>query len=228
MPVAPADQPLDTLRETTIDQLIMNYGHGRLSLEAFQRRLDEAFDAQDHRALIALTSDLDLEVDSGYVERKREELQDTRDYYAVDDYADDDVEYIVDIFGGSDRSGEWVVPPELRVVAIFGGSDVDMTEARFASRVTRIRMFCLFGGTDIYVPEGVNTTVKAFSIFGGFSNKAPNVNRPDAPRLIIEGLIIFGGGDVKLKRTFRERLLDFANGLRGMFSNPQSGVEPRR
>ena len=43
MPVTPKDKPIQTLREETIDTLIMNYGHGHLSLDAFERRLDQAF-----------------------------------------------------------------------------------------------------------------------------------------------------------------------------------------
>jgi len=45
MSVAPQDRPIDALREETVDQLIMNYGHGKLSRAAFERRLDEALDA---------------------------------------------------------------------------------------------------------------------------------------------------------------------------------------
>lgn len=218
MPVNPQDQPLDTLREATIDQLIMNYGHGALSLEAFQRRLDEAFDATDQRTLQGLTDDLDLQVDSAYVAKKRESLElrperrrDTGDVDA------DDVEHIVYIFGGGDRSGDWTVPGELRVITIFGGADIDLTDARFTSANTRIRLLCLFGGVDIYVPEGVNTTVNAFCIFGGVDNKAPNSSDPWAPKLAVDGLVMFGGADVKLKKTVKERMLDFADGLRAMF-----------
>lgn len=223
MPVTPIDKPLDALRDETVDQLIMNYGHGALSLEAFQRRLDEAFDARDQQTLVGLTADLDLKVDSSYVASKREEL-DYR-YAAADEPEHGDVEYIVDVFGGSDRGGAWSVPPELRVFAVFGGSNIDFTEARFTERTTRVRLFCLFGGVDIFVPEGINTTVKVFSIFGGMSNKSPNVRRPDAPRLIVEGLILFGGGDVKTRKTFKERLLEFADGMRAMFAQP-TGARP--
>lgn len=218
MPVTPADKPLDTLRDETVDQLIMNYGHGKLSLDAFQRRLDDAFDAREQQQLIELTRDLELSVDSGYVEKKREELE----FRYADDDEVDDVEYIIDIFGGSDRGGLWTAPEELRIFTLFGGSDVDFSEARFSSRTTRVRMFCMFGGVDIFVPEGVNTSVRVFSIFGGVSNKAPNSTDRNAPRLVIEGLVIFGGGDVKLKRTFRERLLEFADGLRSFFGGPTS------
>jgi hypothetical protein len=227
MPVIPQDKPLDALREETVDQLIMNYGHGALSLEAFQRRLDEAFDATEHQTLQSLTSDLDLQVDSTYVAKKKESLELRTEHRSgaaahADEYTDD-VEHIVHIFGGGDRTGDWTVPRELRVITIFGGTDIDLTNARFASPNTRIRLLCLFGGVDIYVPEGVNTTVNAFCIFGAIDNKAPNSSDPRAPKLAVDGLVMFGGADVKLKKTVKERMLEFADGLRAMFgkSPPQ-------
>ena len=42
------DGAVDTLREEITDQLVMNYSHGELSLEAFERRLDEAMATTDH------------------------------------------------------------------------------------------------------------------------------------------------------------------------------------
>ena len=42
MSVAYRDKPIELLREEVIEQLIMNYGHGELSLGAFERRLDQA------------------------------------------------------------------------------------------------------------------------------------------------------------------------------------------
>jgi hypothetical protein len=227
MPVIPQDKPLDALREETVDQLIMNYGHGTLSLEAFQRRLDAAFDATEHQALQSLTRDLDLQVDSAYVAKKRESLELHPDHrLRANDDADedvDDVEHIVHIFGGGDRSGDWTVPGELRVITIFGGTDIDLTDARFTSSNTRIRLLCLFGGVDIYVPEGVNTTVNAFCIFGGIDNKAPNSSDPRAPKLEVDGLVMFGGADVKLKKTVKERMLEFADGLRAVFGRTPPG-----
>lgn len=214
MPVQPHDRPLDLLREETVDQLIMNYGHGRLSLEAFQRRLDQAFDARAHDQLLALTQDLDLQVDEGYVEQKRRELSYR---YADESSAPDEVDYLVDVLGGSDRSGDWVAPAQLRIVTIMGGTKVDFTDARFASRTVRVRLWCLCGGIDLLVPEGVNATVKTFNIAGGTSNKAATTRDPDAPRIVIEGLVMFGGVDVKVKRPLKARMLEFADSVRCLF-----------
>ncbi len=41
--------------------------------------------------------------------------------------------------------------------------------------------------------------------------------RADAPTLIIDGMVIFGGLDVKLRKTLRERVVEFADHLRAMF-----------
>lgn len=228
MPVTPEDRPLDVLRDETVDRLIMNYGHGRLSLDAFQRRLDEAFDAATHAELIPLTADLDLEVDPGYVEHKREELTFRYDY---DDTDARDVDYMINILGGGDRTGVWTAAGEIRALNLFGGGDIDFTHARFSSRVTTVRVVCFCGGMDIYVPEGVSTTVRTFNLLGGVSNKAPTTLDANAPRIVVEGLVMLGGLDVKVRRTMKERMLEFADSLRSMFGPPTStadrvGVQP--
>ena len=74
------------------------------------------------------------------------------------------------------------------------------------------------GGIDIFAPEGINVVTRVQCMFGGMDNKMPSSNSPDSPTLIVDGLILFGGADIKLKRTFKERLHDFAYGLKDMFS----------
>lgn len=215
MSVITEDRPLDTLRDETVDQLVMNYGHGHLSLEAFQRRLDQAYEAGDHPALVALTADLELEVDPGYVARKREEM----DFRYAAESDRDDVEYMIDVLSGGERGGEWVAASEIRVLNLMGGSDIDFTGARFSSQTTTVRVVCFCGGVNIYVPEGVNTSIRTFNILGGVSNKAPSTLDPRAPRIVVEGLVMLGGVDVKLKKTLKERMTEFAAGLRTLFSS---------
>src|SRR6185436_10526365 len=98
MPVTPQDRPIDTLREETVDQLIMNYGHGKLSREAFERRLDEALDTKSHDKLLELTRDLDLKADRQYTAQKKAELGIRVEPAAVS--SADDTEHVVNIFAG--------------------------------------------------------------------------------------------------------------------------------
>ncbi|WP_286235467.1 LiaF domain-containing protein [Thalassotalea sediminis] len=213
MPVKIEDRPIDAVRDEVIDQLIMNYSHGKLSFEAFERRLDTAMNSQDNTEIAALADDLDLEVDKDYVSNKQ------RDF--VPQFAPhegDDTDYMVNIFGGSDRSGRWSVAKEIRTVSVFGGSNIDFSDAVFSQQRTTLKVFCLFGGENIYVPENVNVVSKAFCIFGGVSNKAPSLAHINSPTIVIEGLVVFGGVDIKLKRTIKEKFVAFADSMKNMFN----------
>src|SRR5215207_8773919 len=103
MPVTPNDRPIDALREETVDQLIMNYGHGKLSREAFERRLDEALDTKSHERLLALTQDLDLKADWEYTAQKKAELGIRVDPSPTT--GPDDYEHIINVFAGNNRRG---------------------------------------------------------------------------------------------------------------------------
>ena len=219
MPVPPQDRPLAALREATIDQLIVNYGHGKLSLEAFERRLDAALDTQSHDDLVALTRDLELRADKGYAEQKRRELGIASGVEQLPSAQSgaNDIEHVINVFGGSNRSGAWDVPAEIKMINVFGGAELDFSNARFTSKVTTITMFCLFGGAQLYVREGMNTVSKAVCIFGGVDNRGPSTADPGAPTVVLRGLMIFGGADIKVRKTAKERLLEFADSIRAMF-----------
>ena len=162
MPVDSLDKPIAKLREETIDQLILNYSHGELSLESFERRLDQALDAETHDALLTLTTDLDLVVDSAFMEQKKREfgfMSDSHDVMSE--------EKIVSIFGNSKREGVWDVPKEIRVFSIFGNSILDFSEARFTSMTTHINVSSAFGNTIIYIPEDIKIVSYVSCVFGG-------------------------------------------------------------
>lgn len=217
MSVAAVDRPIDAVREQTIDQLILNYGHDKLSLAAFERRLEAALDATEQTQLLELTADLDLQSDPAYAEKKRKHL------FGVDaEQAQDDTEHLVTVMSGTERAGPWTVPSELCVWNLMGGTDLDFCDATFSARVTRVKMLCVMGGVDIKVPEGVNVTVKAFCFLGGVGNRARGRHDPDAPTLIIEGLVLLGGVDVKVavqRRSTKDRLMRFADDIRAMFDD---------
>jgi hypothetical protein len=207
------DRPLETVREEVIDQLIMNYSHGELSYTAFETRLDSAMESKSTAELIELVADLPLAVDKSYVDSKKHEMG--INFTAGET---EELDYIVNIFSGSDRSGAWKVAKEIRSISIFSGSDLDFSNAQFTQPVVRIKMFSLFSGDNIYVPENINIVTKAFCIFGAIDNKAPSNADRNAPTIIIEGFALFSGIDIKVKQTLKEKFVDFADNLKKMFS----------
>ncbi len=219
MPIKIEDRPISALREEVIDQLIMNYGHGKLSLEAFERRLDSAMESNDPHALSALTEDLDLNVDQDYVALKKQQMSDKSKLDKDTDYGHEkESDYLVNIFGGSSRSGVWTVAKETNVINIFGGGDIDLTDARFSHKTIYIKVFSLFGGSDIFVPENINVSVKAFCIFGGVENRASSICDASAPTVVIDGIAIFSGINIKVKRSIKEKLMRFADGIKNVLS----------
>jgi len=215
MSVILTDRPTETVRSEVIDQLIMNYSHGELSYEAFERRLDQAMELQNNEDLVALIEDLPLTVDKAFVESKKQDLAPN-----IIVGETEDVEYMVNIFSGSSRGGGWKVPKEIRSFSIFSGCEIDLTDAIFTQNELRIKIFCLFSGDTIYIPENVNVVSKAFCIFGGIDNQAPMQTNPNinSPTIIIEGLSIFSGINIEIKRTMKEKLVEMADSFKKMFS----------
>jgi len=213
MSVAIEDRPIERVREEVIDQLIMNYSHGEISYQAFERRLDQAMESKDNRELLGLTEDLVLKTDKDYQESKQKDFGVN---YTPGET--EELEYMVNIFSGSNRTGPWKVAKEIRSISIFSGADIDFTDAQFCHPQVRIKMFSLFSGDTIYVPENINVVSKAFCIFGGIDNSAPSNASMGAPTIIIEGFAMFSGVDIKVKRTMKEKLVAFADSLKKMFA----------
>jgi hypothetical protein len=212
MSVDPLDKPIEKLREETIDQLTLNYSHGELSFEAFQRRLDQAFDAETHNALLSLTADLELVVDKTFMEQKNRELS-----FMKTSNGTMDEQKIVSIFGSSKKQNAWDVPKEIRVFNIFGDTTLDFNEAKFTSMTTRITISCVFGGIKIFVPEGIRVVSNVSCIMGGITDKTPYRNSANEPAIILDGFVLFGDIRIKIKKTLKERLLQFAEVVRAVF-----------
>jgi hypothetical protein len=219
MPIPPSDQPIEKLREAAIDQLVMNYGHDKLSMEAFDRRLEQAMDAKTHEQLTALTEDLELSVDHSYIKQKRETFGGEFDQ---DDRKE--VEYFFNVMGGSNRRGEWEVPKEIRMINVMGGGELDFTDAKFPDGITKLRLYCFMGGASIFVPDGIKVKSKVFSFMGGFSDRSPSSTQANCPTLIIEGFMFMGGADVKVKKSFKQRLLEFGNSIKSFIEPDNNNV----
>jgi len=86
------------------------------------------------------------------------------------------------------------------ISTIFGGLEIDMTEADFKNDTATINISCIFGGVTLIVKPEWDVQVQVASILGGFNDKRKifksNSSTP-TKRLIIKGSVIFGGGEIK-------------------------------
>jgi len=85
------------------------------------------------------------------------------------------------------------------LVAIFGGIDMDLSNANLLTEGARMDITAAFGGVNVIVPKDWTVVVKGLPIFGGWSNKTNSKNylNPDAPVLTLHCFVAFGGVEIK-------------------------------
>ena len=106
----------------------------------------------------------------------------------------------VSIFGGGTKNFTSRSFTGGKLTAIFGGSDIHLENCALAHGQNELDLFVMFGGYTIYVPQEWNVVIDVVPIFGGFSDKRikdPNRVYEDDKVLIIKGLVLFGGGEIK-------------------------------
>lgn len=80
-------------------------------------------------------------------------------------------------------------------VAIFGGIDTDLSQAKVNKNI-EIRLTAVFGGIDLVAPPRVNIVANGVPLFGGFDNRASAPYNPNWPTVHIRYVAIFGGIDI--------------------------------
>lgn len=213
MSVAIQDRPIESVRQEVIDQLIMNYSHGEISLEAFESRLDKAMNGTDTLVISELTKDLNLNVDTRYQDKKKSALG---THYQQGQTKE--IDKLVNILSSSKRKGQWNVPKKITVFNILGSDTLDFTQARFTHPNTQIEVLSVFGSVDILVPEDVNTHSNVNCILGSIENDSTAQFSAEAPTISIEGKVILGSLDIKIKQPIKEKWLRFADSLKALFN----------
>jgi cell wall-active antibiotic response 4TMS protein YvqF/uncharacterized protein DUF1707 len=214
MTVTTQDRPIEAVREEVIDQLTMNYGHGTINLEAFERRLDQAMECNDSEVLVTLTADLTLVVDDAFMAQKEKELKQTQ-RITGDSKSH---ESIVNIFSSSKRTGQWEVAKKTKIFCLFSSSDIDLSNAIFTHDEIHIEIFSLFSSSTIYTPEDIKIASRAVCIFASVDNQATSVVHNNSVTLFFEGVALFSSIEIKIKQTLKEKFLQFADGFKKLFS----------
>jgi len=88
-----------------------------------------------------------------------------------------------------------------RILAIFGGFELDLRDADIEGAEAVIEVNALFGGGEIKIPATWHLVVSGAGIFGGYSDEtqAPVANpaAPNPKTIILKGVAVFGGVSIK-------------------------------
>ncbi|HEX3648078.1 MAG TPA: DUF1707 domain-containing protein [Pseudonocardiaceae bacterium] len=191
----------DADRERVAKILHNAMAEGRLTVDELDERLQTVYQTRTLGELVPITADLPVTGVTGTsVQPAARNVPSERIGGTPGPNAS------IALMSGFERTGNWVVPRYHTAVAIMGGGELDLTQARFAEAETTINAFTIMGGIEILVPDDITVRVQGFGFMGGFDHKASGDGPPGSPVVTINGLAIMGGVEVKRpKRKKRKR-----------------------
>jgi hypothetical protein len=190
----------DDDRERVAEVLRQAAGDGRLTLAELQDRLEALYAAKTYGELEPVVADLPSVRLPRPSASAPSPVRTAGEAAAVPDRVGGvPVSRVAKaVFGEVTRRGQWVVPSDYRVKAVFGGVELDLREARLESQEITIEIKAIFGGVEVVLPDDVTAVVDGMGIFGGFADEA-SVRQPPpgAPVVRIGGKAVFGGVNVR-------------------------------
>ena len=81
-------------------------------------------------------------------------------------------------------------------MSAFPDLDLDLRDAQLDAADNSVTVFVAFGNADVYVPEGVNTTLGGFGVFGHRRDWGRDAARADDPIIRVRAFSLFGTVDL--------------------------------
>jgi hypothetical protein len=186
----------DAERHRTADVLRDAAAEGRLDLVELEERIEATYAAKTYADLVPIVADLPAGRDapgSGLSTAPvgSGPLVPARRY-----------DTSIAVMSGQDRRGVWEVGPAHQAVAVMGGVNLDLREARFTSPEVVITAVAFWGGVDVVVGARHRVVVEGFGIMGGFAESRGKVEAAidaHSPLVRVRGVAIMGGVTVTRK-----------------------------
>lgn len=193
---APVVRASDADRERVHSYLSAAMSMGVLTPEEYSERAAAAAVARTRPELETLTRDLPLDqLGSAVAESATTRTRVSRS-------GAQPVASSTAIFGGSRVGGGAVVGDLLTATAIMGGVELDLRNVEYTAPVLELKCVAIMGGIEVTVPPDVTVEIHGSGILGAFDGSAAGPGDIGAPRLVIRGLALMGG--VNVKRRGRE------------------------
>jgi hypothetical protein len=174
----------DAERDATVERLSAATGDGRLTLEEFSQRMEQATSARTRAELDRLVSDLPADAATAGTEVARP--------------APAGPSWHVSPVGGLRVYGPWRMDRHVIVVSIVGGTRLDLSQAQLAAPEVTLTKVSLVGGVRVWVPAWIRVEVSGFSLIGGTRFYGGPEPRPGAPTVHIRAYGLVGG--VRIRR----------------------------
>ena len=88
-----------------------------------------------------------------------------------------------------------------RLVAIFGGIEIDMWQAEMEGDTAILHVDAIFGGVELRVPDTWLVSSEGQGVFGGYSDsthlRPPTDSNETRKTLVVRGMALFGGVEIR-------------------------------
>ncbi len=185
----------DAEREAVVGRLNQAVGEGRLAVDEFSQRLEQAYAARTRGDLDSLLRDLPDGADGAVPAAASGTVGVSGGGQGKD------TRWNISPIGGIRHRGRWRVPRHTVAIALLGGVDVDFGEAELAAPEVTITKVSIIGGVNVRVPPGMRVEVSNFAILGGRNINLSGPLAPNAPVLHIRSFSIIGGVNVRESRN---------------------------
>ena len=202
----PAMRASDADRERVAQVLHDALGEGRITMHELEERLDTVYAAKTIGELAPVTSDLPAEANQPAEAHQAQAHVRTGPDSRIGGHAGSHTS--IALMSGAARKGNWVLPAQHNSLALMGGVEIDLREARFAEKQCTITAVAIMGGIEIVVPEDVIVEVNGIGLMGAFESTdkgGSNTPPPTAPRVKVTGLALMGAVEVVRKPRKSER-----------------------
>ena len=116
---------------------------------------------------------------------------------------DDGVEVLRSGTSTIKRSGQWRVPPRLKVQSATGAIKLDFRQAKFESTEIDLELEGGTGAVDLVMPPGASADTSGLGqIFGRISSAVPSESTGPGRHFIVHGVL----GTGKLRVNYRPKL----------------------
>jgi hypothetical protein len=206
----------DAERDATVERLRDAAGEGRLTLEEFSDRMEQATGARTRADLDRLVTDLPATTSgsgSGTV---------------VAPGSSEGPTWHVSPIGGLSVSGPWRMGRHVVVISVIGGADLDLSQAELAARDVTLTKVSIIGGVHARIPHGIRVDASGLSLLGGTAVEGAPDPGPGAPTIHIRAFSVIGGIRIRRGSSGRRSRADRQLGQQARWDDRQTRIDGQR
>jgi len=179
-----ADAPLSTLsraREQKISELSQHFANDDLSLDELERRIEQVYKAASVSELDAITADLRVSQLPGTARPSSTAVSSARMDYPASNLSAPSSRLLA-VMSESKRTGRWLVPQRLDVVALMADTKIDLTSAVMPPGGAEFHVRSFWAACKIIVPPEMRVINEMHAIMASVVSKAEEMDAEGAKR----------------------------------------------